>query len=117
MIKRIRTKFYNAVAEVKNLKTNEILDLLGKKIHLALQHIDDKVIAEASFRDLALGTTAMIEKRQLLRGEPTQIISDTDRKKLHELMPILINESRRRTLTLEGTAVRVDHAESSSTNA
>lgn len=102
LIKRLRVKYYGAVTAVRNLKTQEILDLLGQKIHLALQYMDDKVMSEANFRDLALGTTAMIEKRQLLRGEPTQIISDAERAKLHELVPLLIQEAQRRGLTVDG---------------
>lgn len=102
IIKRIQTRFYGAVSATKNLKTQEILDMLGNRIHLALQYMDDKVMGEASFRDLALGTTAMIEKRQLLRGEPTAIISDAERAKLHELLPLAIAEARRRGLTVEG---------------
>ena len=102
LIRRLRTKFYGAFTAVKNLKTQEILDLLGQKIHLALTYMDDKVMGEASFRDLALGTTAMIEKRQLLRGEPTQIISDHERAKIHELVPKLLEEAQRRGLTVEG---------------
>lgn len=103
LIRRLRTKFYGGVLAVRNLKTQEILDLLGQKIHLALTYMDDKVVSEASFRDLALGTTAMIEKRALLRGEPTQIISDHERAKIHELVPKLLEEARRRGLTIEGT--------------
>lgn len=102
LIKRLRVKYYGAITAVRNLKTQEVLDLLGQKIHLALQYMDDKVMSEASFRDLALGTTAMIEKRQLLRGEPTQIISDAERAKLHELVPLLIQEAQRRGLTVDG---------------
>jgi hypothetical protein len=55
----------------RSLKSGEIVDALNHKIDLALRYMDDKTMSEASFRDLALGTTAMIEKRQLLRGEPT----------------------------------------------
>jgi DNA-binding CsgD family transcriptional regulator len=105
LIKRLRVKFFGAITATRNLKTQEILDLLGQKIHLALQYMDDKVMGEASFRDLALGTTAMIEKRQLLRGEPTQIISDAERAKLHELLPMAIAEAKRRGLTVEGEVV------------
>lgn len=102
LIRRLRTKYFGAVTAVRNLKTQEILDLLGQKIHLALNYMDDKVMSEASFRDLALGSTAMIEKRQLLRGEPTQIISDHERAKIHELVPKLLEEAKRRGLTIEG---------------
>lgn len=108
LIRRLRTKFYGAFTAVKNLKTQEILDLLGQKIHLALTYMDDKVMGEASFRDLALGTTAMLEKRQLLKGEPTQIVSDYERKKLHELLPLLIAEGQRRGVTIDSTATLVE---------
>jgi len=101
LLRRLKSKYFGAVTEIRNLKTQEILDMLGKKIHLALSYMDDKVMAEASFRDLALGSTAMIEKRALLRGEPTQIVSDHERKKLHELLPALIAEQQRRA-AIEG---------------
>ena len=112
MLHRIRVKYFGAVSELRALKTAEILDLLGKKIHLALSYMDDKVMAEASFRDLALGSTAMIEKRALLRGEPTQIISDHERKRLNELTPLLIAEAQRRGIVVEGVvlAKRVEAA-------
>ena len=67
------------------------------------EFFDDKVMAEASARDIMLGIGVMIEKRNLLRGEPTAIISDHERKKLHELLPALIAESKRRGITVEGT--------------
>lgn len=105
LLHRLKVKYFGAVTEIRNLKTQEILDLLGKKIHLALTYMDDKVMAEASFRDLALGSTAMIEKRSLLRGEPTQIVSDHERKKLVELMPLLLAEAQRRGVTIPGTVV------------
>ena len=102
LLHRLKVKYFGALTEIRNLKTQEILDMLGKKIHLALTYMDDKVMAEASFRDLALGSTAMIEKRSLLRGEPTQIVSDHERKKLVELMPLLLAEAQRRGVTIPG---------------
>jgi predicted transcriptional regulator len=110
LLRRLKVRYFGVVSECRNLKTSEVLDLLGKKIHLALSYMDDKVMAEASFRDLALGSTAMIEKRQLLRGEATVIISDLERKKLHEMLPALIAEGQRRGITVDGTATVVKDA-------
>ena len=110
LIRRLRIKYNSALMEVKSLKTQEILDLLNRRIHLGLQYLDDKVMAEASARDIMLGLGVMIEKRQLLRGEPTQIISDHERKKLHELLPALIAEGQRRGITIEGEVVKVVNA-------
>jgi DNA-binding CsgD family transcriptional regulator len=102
LLRRIRQKYYGVVEATRSLKSGEIVDALNHKIDLALRYMDDNTMAQASFRDLALGTTAMIEKRQLLRGEPTAIISDHERKKLHELAPLLLAEMQRRSLTVEG---------------
>jgi hypothetical protein len=101
-MRRIRQKYFGVVEATRSLKSGEIVDALNHRIDLALRYMDDKTMSEASFRDLALGTTAMIEKRQLLRGEPTSIISDADRMKLHELLPRAIAEAQRRGLTTEG---------------
>lgn len=103
LLRRLRVKYANAVTATRELRTNEILEMLGKKIDLAAFYLDDKVMAEASARDIMLGIGVLVEKRNLLRGEPTAIISDHERKKLHELLPALLEEGRRRAaLTVEG---------------
>lgn len=102
LLRRIRQKYFGVVEATRSLKSGEIVDALNHKIDLALRYMDDHTMSGASFRDLALGTAAMIEKRQLLRGEPTQIISDAERKKIHELAPLLLAEVKRRGLTIEG---------------
>jgi hypothetical protein len=103
MLKRLRVKFFGAVHEVRALKTQEITRMLEEKIDMVRYYLDDKVMAEASARDLMLGLGVMIEKRALLRGEPTQIVSDHERKKLNELVPLLIAEAQRRGRTIDVT--------------
>lgn len=102
LLRRMRTKYANAVFAARELRTNEILEMLGKKIDLAAFYLDDKVMSEASARDIMLGLGVLIEKRNLLRGEPTAIVSDHERKKLNELAPVLLAEIKRRGLTIEG---------------
>lgn len=102
VLKRLRTKFFGAVREVKALKTQEILRMCEEKLDMIDFYLDDKVMAEASARDLGLMAGVLIEKRALLRGEPTAIISDHERKKIHELFPALIAEAQRRGLTVDG---------------
>lgn len=102
LVRRLKVKYAGAVYAAKELRTGEILEMLGKKIDLCAFYLDDKVLSEASARDIMLGMSALIEKRNLLRGEPTQIVSDAERAKLHELVPLLIQEAKRRGLTVEG---------------
>jgi DNA-binding Lrp family transcriptional regulator len=112
IIHRIRVKYFGAVTEVRNLKKMELDEMLGRKIHLMLHYIDDKVASEASARDLAMGVAQLIEKQQLIRGEPTQIVSDLERKKLNELLPLAIAEVKRRNLTIEGRVLErtIEHS-------
>lgn len=102
VLRRLRVKFFGAVTEVKAFKTQELVRMCEEKLGMISQYLDDKVMAEASARDLGLMAGVLIEKRQLLRGEPTQIISNDDRKKLHELLPALIAEGQRRGITVQG---------------
>lgn len=103
LLRRIRMKFFDTVTATKNLKKIELDEMIGQKIHLMLSYLDDKVAGEASARDLAMGISQLVEKQQLIRGEPTQIISDHERKKLNELAPLLMLEVQRRGLTIDVT--------------
>ena len=102
LLKRIRHKYFGVTHAVKALKTNEIVGMIEEKLDIIRFYLDDKVMAEASARDLMLGAGVLIEKRNLLRGEPTQILSDKERKTIHELMPELLAEAKRRGLTVDG---------------
>lgn len=108
LLRRLETRYLDLKTEVKALKTNEILQMIEEKIGLAGLYLDDHALSEASARDLMMGIAMLTEKRQLLRGEPTQIISDLERKKLNELLPALLAESQRRslnTVTADGVVV------------
>ena len=105
LVNRLRQKYYGVLTEAKTLQKRDLDDLLGKKIHLMLHYIDDSNAAQAGVRDLAMGAAQLIEKQQLIRGEPTAIISDHERAKLHELAPALLREIKRRGLTIEGHIV------------
>lgn len=107
LLRRLRVKFFGAVTEVRAFKTQELVRMCEEKLGMIDHYLDDKVMAEASARDLGLMAGVLIEKRQLLKGEPTQIISNDDRKKLHELMPALIAEGRRRAITVEGQVTEI----------
>lgn len=102
LVRRMRVKYAGAVTAVRAINTSEILKTIEEKLDLVGGYIDDKVVSEANFRDLALGFAALTEKRNLLRGEPTAIISNLDREKLHALIPSMIAEARRRGITVDG---------------
>jgi DNA-binding CsgD family transcriptional regulator len=96
LLKRMKAKYQGVTREVRRMKSHEIAHMLEDKILMMGDYLDDQVVAAASARDLALGMSALIEKRALLRGEPTAIISDHERKKLNELGPAMLEALKRR---------------------
>ena len=105
LIRRMRVKYADVVTVKKQLAQSEEINMIGEQINLIGGYIDDSVCASANLRDLALAQSALIEKRQLLRGEPTQIISDAERRQLIELFPKVIAEGKRRGLLIEGEVI------------
>ncbi len=101
-LRRLRTRYAPVTRAAKEFKTRDIVSRIDEKLELTFEFMDEKVIGEASFRDLAMGSSALIEKRQLLRGEPTLVIDFTTHKKVAELMPLFLAEARRRGLVIDG---------------
>lgn len=106
-LRRLRTRYAPVTRAAKEFKTRDIVSRIDEKLELAFEYMDEKVIGEASFRDLAMSSSALIEKRQLLLGEPTVVIDFNSRKKLNELLPAMIAEARRRGLTIDGQFTNV----------
>lgn len=103
-IDRMRQRGAGTVIDrAKQVKTQDLIDLLDTNSHAILSSIDELDLAEASLKDKAIAAGIMLEKRALLRGEPTQILSYEERKNLTELMPALMQEMERRGMTVELT--------------
>ena len=100
--RRMKARYKPLDEALREVKERELLQLLEDRASRALQYLDDFVMAGASAKDLAITAGVLIDKRQLLLGQPTQILSNTDRKDLEDLMPRLYAEAKRRGITIEG---------------
>ena len=94
--RRMKTRYLGVTEQMRAIKTHDMIVKIDERIGHALTYIDDYVMADANFRDLSMGVAQLIEKRQLLKGEPTQIVSVDERKTLNQLLPLLIQEAARR---------------------
>ncbi len=98
VLKRQFTKF---VKQLKNgVTTDVLLGLLETgllKAHWRLAN-DDTVFDRLNGKELSLLISHLLEKRQLLMGEPTKIVSVEDRRHWDELGVALIQELKRRKL-------------------
>lgn len=108
LVKRLRARSGLFISQVRDLKTRELSEMIGGKIHLMLGYLDDAVVSQASARDLSMAIAQLTEKRQLLRGEPTAIVSDHERREAVEIGKRLLTEMRRRGITIDGQARAVN---------
>ena len=99
MIARVRAQYQPVLTEMKTVKTHELLDLLEDRAHRALSYLDDYALAKAGAKDLAIIAGIMMEKRALLRGEPTHIMGTAERESLNDLVPLLVAEAEKRGVT------------------
>lgn len=113
LLSRVRAKYQPVLSELKTVKAGELVNLLEDRAYRALEYLDDFALAKSSAKDLAIVAGIMLEKRQLLKGEPTHILSTTERMSMSELVPLLVQEAEKRGLTLlnEGDMVDITPAE------
>lgn len=96
LVKFIRAKYQPISQELHKVKVGDLVELIEDRALRALSHMDEDKLAASSARDLAVTMGILLEKRQLLRGEPTMIIGMEERMKLNEVVPELIKELSRR---------------------
>lgn len=101
---RVRKRQLDAAERAKPAVVPDVLDTkyfvseADRVLALLFSKLDDHKLDTASPRDLISGVSVMTEKRNLLRGEPTQIITHEQRKELDKLTPLLLEEAVRRGL-------------------
>jgi hypothetical protein len=61
-----------------------------------LRELDDVKVAQMNGRELAAAASTLLEKRALLRGEPTQIVRNENRGSLEAVGALLLAEMARR---------------------
>lgn len=93
--------------ELRKVTNKGLLDLVDDRLHRTISAIDDFSIEDASLRDKAYAGDRLFNMRQLIKGEPTQIVSSADRAKLNELLPMLMREAQRRGIIIEGQVMPV----------
>jgi DNA-binding MarR family transcriptional regulator len=102
IIKRLSRDHPKLLAHIRDLKTKHFLTAIEGKLAMALDALTKEKLDEASARDLAVLTGIFLEKRQLIMGEPTQILSSAERMHMAEVLPLLLKEAERRGMDIEG---------------
>lgn len=102
IVKRLGTRYLPVLQEVEKVSTKTILKQMDDALPLLLAKMKDTdLINNSALREIAVAVGVLVEKRQLLRGEPTQIMTLEERKSIKELTPALISEMKKRSLTVD----------------
>lgn len=108
MVRRVEAGRGPVVGKLRKLKTRDLLDTIEDRIARAFEYLDDEALAATSAKDLAIILGILLEKRQLLRGEPTQILGPAERASLDTLIPQLVKEAEKRGLVVMNEHAMVD---------
>ncbi len=100
LLKRMRTRYKPFNDALREVKRDELIKILEDRALRCIEYVDDFAMAKASLRDLAITAGVLIDKSLLLKGEPTAIFRNEDRRKLNELLPALIAEAKRRGVNI-----------------
>ncbi len=95
-----------ALAAIRGKIDDKVLSAASAEIsYMALWRLahDPQIWNRASVKDLAAVAGMMVDKRQLLRGEPTQVIKIQDIRKLDEMAKALHEEIERRGMLIDVT--------------
>ena len=107
--RRINAKQGLQPADPKALTDRQLINGLEEKIALALSYLDSFALAGASAKDLQAVIDGLISNVQLLKGKPTSITSVEDRRRINELLPLLVLEARKRGVLIEGEFTKIEN--------
>lgn len=100
-VKRVKGIYHPLTSELHRVQSKNLLELIEDRYYRALHYLDDHLLMQGNARDLAYVIKELHTIRSLMRGEPTQIFTAADRKKLDVLLPAFIAESKRRGITID----------------
>jgi hypothetical protein len=104
VVQRLRHRYTPVNAKLREVQTKHLIALIEDRALMALEYMDEAAFAQANLRDLTIAMGVLLEKRQLLSGEPTQILSVEERRDLNEVLPLVMREAKRRGVTIDSHA-------------
>ena len=96
VIKRLETRYLPLKANIEDVKTETLLGLVSTNARRVLERVSDEDIDRASLKDKAIAAGIYVDKRQLLSGQPTAILSWEERDHRDKLWDAVLREAQRR---------------------
>lgn len=106
IVERLEGVYQPVTEEIRRGTTESLIKQIEQKLPMLLDGITQDKVNNSALREIAVAFGVLAEKRQLLRGEPTQILTYEERDNMNKLAPYLLKELERR-----GMVVDVDYQE------
>lgn len=104
IVKAAFEKIPGAMIELREVRTDQLTRLLDHSSLICLEAIasmDHDTLVGEGVKDLSMAINMLLEKRALLRKEPTQRIEIEDRRHLDAMMVAIMDEAQRRGLSID----------------
>ena len=89
------------IDRLRDVPVQTLVKLTEMRAEAIIRGITPEKIADASLKELTAGYRELINSRQLLKGEPTQILQVNQRANLKKLFPVVMKQLQARGVTLE----------------
>ena len=92
---------FGVPTDLREASAPQLLKLMGDRALRLIESVDVNAIKDAKLRDKMVAFGILIDKLQLLSGQPTQRLDISDRRKMDELMVMLFKEAKRRGIKFD----------------
>lgn len=103
IVTRMNMRYQPVIEEVRKVTSASLIEQIEEKLPILLDAITVKKVNESALREIAVAFGVLAEKRQLLKGEPTQIMTYGERDNINNLLPFLVDEAKRRGMVVDAS--------------
>jgi hypothetical protein len=90
---------------LREVSAPQLIKLMGDRALALIESVDVNAIADAKLRDKMVAFGILVDKLQLLSGQPTQRLDISDRRKMDELIIALLAEAKRRGMKFDSSGM------------
>lgn len=103
LVRELDSELQPLKREITEIRLEDLTKRFGTLARDAIDAITPEKLLKANAQQLAVISGIATEKWQLLLGQPTQRMEISDRRKLNELVTIILNEAKRRNIEIDVT--------------
>jgi DNA-binding CsgD family transcriptional regulator len=104
-VERMNRAGLGVPTHLREVSVPQLIKLMGDRALQLIESVDVNAIADAKLRDKMVAFGILVDKLQLLSGQPTQRLDISDRRKMDEVVILLLAEAKRRGMKLDSIGV------------